>query len=269
MITIGMASYGNPEQVWWTIQALRMYQDVVGCEILVIDNQGNEDVKKAVKGCKARYELMNEVNGTGPARNAIFDRANGDFVLVIDSHVLLWADAIKNLKVWLSENWEEAKNLIHGPLVLSGLQIAYTHYDDQWRSDMWGVWGKSKNESELGTEPIEIQMMGCGLFGCRKDSWLGFCRQAKGFDGVEGVIHEKYRRAGRRVICLPFLKWVHKFHDKGSKVPYPLLLDDKIRNFLLGFAEIDLDPAPIYEHFGRERVTKIASNIASKRLAVE
>ena len=256
-----MASYGNPEQVWWTVQGLRMYQDVDDCEILVLDNQGNSDTKDAAKGCKVRYEVMNEVNGTGPARNAIFDYAKGDFVLVIDSHVLLWKDAIKNLKTWLSENWEDARNLIHGPLVLSGLQIAYTHYENKWRAEMWGIWGKEVKVSELGSYPIEIGMMGCGLFGCRKDSWLGFTKGAKGFDGVEGVLHEKYRLAGRKVLSLPFLKWVHKFHKKGGKIPYPLLLEDKIRNFLLGFKDIGMDPSPVYEHFGYDRVERIARSI--------
>lgn len=258
MITVGMPSYDNPNQVWFTVEALRLYQDVKGVEILVLDNQGNKETKKVASDCKVRYELFNEVNGTGPARNAIFERASYPFVLIIDSHVFLYPDAIKRLKWWLMDNWDEARNLIQGPLVLSALSNAYTHYENQWRKEMWGIWPEAVHPDSILDEVTEIEMMGCGLFGCRKDSWLGFHEKCRGFDGVEGVIHEKYRRKGRKVLCLPFLKWVHKFGTKGG---YPLYKEDKIRNFLLGFKEIDLDPAPIYEHFGRQKVEEIARGL--------
>jgi glycosyltransferase involved in cell wall biosynthesis len=259
MITIGMPSYNNAEQVWFTVEALRLYQDIEGCEILVLDNQGNSEVKKVCTDTKVRYELYNEVNGTGPARNKIFEIADHPFVLIMDSHVLLYPESIKLLKWWLANNWKQAANLIHGPLVLSGLTNAYTHYENAWRADMWGIWPNAVRPETLGNDPIEIEMMGCGLFGCRKDSWLGFNKDCKGFDGVEGVIHAKYRKAGRKVICLPFLKWVHKFG--GVKAGYPLSKEDKIRNFLLGFAEIGMDPKPIYDHFGYEKVSEIERTI--------
>ena len=258
-LTIGMPSYKNHEQVWWTIEALRLYQDVKDCEILVVDNYGSEDTKKVCRDTKIRYELFNEVNGTGPVRNKIFDLAKNDFVLVMDSHILLYPEAISKLKVWLASNWEDAKNLLQGPIVLSALVNAYTHYENKWRAHMWGTWPPAVIPESIPEEPFEIEMMGCGLFGCRKDSWLGFHKDCKGFDGVEGVIHEKYRRSGRKVLCLPFLKWVHRF---GPKFGYPLLLDDKIRNFLLGFEEIGLDPKPIYEHFGEDEVEAVRKRIS-------
>jgi len=267
MITIGMAAYGNADQVWFTCQALRLYQDMEGCELLVLDNEGNDVIKKAAHDCRARYESYTEVNGTGPARNKIFDLANHPFVLVIDSHVFLWPDALKRLKWWLMNNWDDARNLIHGPMLSSGLDQCYTHYNNQWRADMWGTWCQPRKTGEVTGPPIEIEMMGCGVFGCRKDSWLRFHPGCRGFAGVEGVIHEKYRRAGRKVLCLPFLKWAHKFYEKGAKIPYPLEKADRIRNFLLGFAEIGLDAEPLYEHYGREVVEKIAAEIEREGVA--
>ena len=41
-LTIGMPSYDNYQEVWFTVQALRMYQDLEDCEILVIDNYGKD-----------------------------------------------------------------------------------------------------------------------------------------------------------------------------------------------------------------------------------
>jgi glycosyltransferase involved in cell wall biosynthesis len=246
-LSVAMPAYKNAEQVWWTVEALRMYQGLDNKEIFVVDNYGDADTKKVCSDTKIRYELCNDVNGTGYVRNKIFELAQSDFVLVIDSHVLLYPEAITKLRQWVELNWEDAINLIHGPIVMSALVNAFTHYENKWRADMWGIWPKAVRPSEIPDAPFEIEMMGCGLFGCRRDSWLKFHPDCRGFDGVEGVIHEKYRRAGRKVLCLPFLKWVHKF---GNKVQYPLLRSDKIRNFLLGFEEIGMDPAPVYEHFG-------------------
>jgi glycosyltransferase involved in cell wall biosynthesis len=258
ILTIAMASFGNPEQVWFTLEGLKIYQDVEDCEILVLDNQGNKDVKGVVNSCRARYELFNDVNGVAPARNKIFEIAKGHFVLVIDSHIFLYPKAIAKLKLWLTSNWDRAINLIQGPLVMSGLNDAYTHYEDKWRSQAWGTWPNAVRPDSI-TQEEEIQMMGMGLFGCRKDSWLGLHPKARGFGGTEGVIHEKYRRAGRKVICLPFLKWVHKFGRSGN---FPLLVEDKIRNYLLGFAEVGMDTEPIYNHFGKEKVDEIAKTIS-------
>lgn len=258
LITIAMASYGNPDQVWFTVEALRLYQDVSDCEVLVLDNQGNKDVKQIVKSFRVRYEVFSDVPGVAPARNKIFELANGAFVLVIDSHVLLWPKAIQKLKLWLANNWDRAQNLIQGPLVMSGLNDAFTHYEDKWRAQAWGTWPTSVRPDSI-TQEEEIQMMGMGLFGCRKDSWLGLHPDVRGFGGTEGVIHEKYRRAGRKVISLPFLKWVHKFGRSGN---FPLLVEDKIRNYLLGFKEIGMDPQPIYDHFGKEKASKIAKTIS-------
>jgi len=261
MITIGMPTYANSCELWFTLQSLRMYQDVDDVEILVVDNLGGEAVKKVCRDCKVRYELWNKVNGTGPVRNKIFDLAENPFVLVIDSHVLLWPGAIKKLKFWLAENWDKAKNLIHGPLVMSSLENAVRYYNNEWRAEMWGTWGEL-TPPELIKNEIEIELMGCGLFGCRKDSWLRFADGIRGFAGVEGVIHEKYRKNGRAVLSLPFLKWVHRFRPEGEAVKYPLVLQDRIRNFVLGFNELEMDKSVLYEHFGREKVAALEQKLS-------
>lgn len=105
--------------------------------------------------------------------------------------------------------------------------------------------------------PFSIPGNGCGLFTCRREAWLGFCAEARGFGGEEMVIHAKYRAAGRQTWCLPFLRWQHFFGRRG--VPYRLDRYDKMRNYVLGFQEIGLDLEPIHDHFitgkGREGET--------------
>jgi hypothetical protein len=91
-------------------------------------------------------------------------------------------------------------------------------------------------------------MQGLGVFSCRKDAWPGFNPRFRGFGGEEGYIHEKVRQAGGRCLCLPWLRWVHRF-GRPAGVPYPLTVDDKFRNYLIGHAELGLDLEPVFEHF--------------------
>ena len=81
-------------------------------------------------------------------------------------------------------------------------------------------------------EPFEIPMQGLGLFFVRKAAWLKFNKHARGFGGEEGYIHEKYRKNGHKTLCLPFLKWLHRF-GRPDGVKYPLTLNNKLRNYIL------------------------------------
>lgn len=96
--------------------------------------------------------------------------------------------------------------------------------------------------------PFEIPAQGLGVFASCRDTWLGFNRDFRLFGGEEGYIHEKYRRAGRKAICLPFLKWVHRFGRPNGQ-PYQNSVAGKIRNYLLGFQELGMCTDSIKHHF--------------------
>ena len=49
-LTIGMATYNDYNGVYFTLQALRLYQDLRDTELLVIDNYGCPDTKALVEG---------------------------------------------------------------------------------------------------------------------------------------------------------------------------------------------------------------------------
>ena len=259
LLTIGMPSYDNFADVWFTVQALRMYHDMTDCEILVVDNKGDARLAEWVKGWGAglvRYELYTETNGTAPAKQSVFDNARGDWVVCVDSHILLAPGAVARVKDWIRAN-PENDDLIHGPMVYDALNSYTDRMLPVWRGQMWGIWGPV--QKVLPPEPYEIEMHGGGVFGARRESWLGFNPSFKGFGGEEGYIHQKYRQAGRRVLCLPWLVWCHKFNR--SQVPYPLLQRDKIRNYLIGFDELGLDIGPIKEHFGPAAVERVEREI--------
>lgn len=109
---------------------------------------------------------------------------------------------------------------------------------------------------ELGAsdseEPFEIPGMGMGLFACRRDAWLGFAKHCSGFGGEELNIHTKYRQAGHKALCLPFLKWNHRFGRAGG-APYPIPHSAKIRNYVLWANELG-NPTFI-DHVNKQPVT--------------
>jgi glycosyltransferase involved in cell wall biosynthesis len=104
----------------------------------------------------------------------------------------------------------------------------------------------------LGHDPdepaFEIPGMGLGTFSCRRDAWPGFNEHARGFGGEELYIHGKFRARGGRAMCLPWLRWVHRF-GRPDGVRYPLTRWNKVRNYVLEFQEMGWDMDPIHAHF--------------------
>jgi hypothetical protein len=319
-LTIGMAHFDDYHGVYFTIQALRMYHSEVmrDVEFVVIDNSPNSNHGKHVKDfverianigtAGAKYIPLTHPKGTSPSRNAIFDHASGDFVLVNDCHVIYPSGSIKRLLDFYEEN-PNTNDIYSGPLIYDSLNQITTHFNDVWRNEMWGTWGSTWTDQdkteyfstiqdpsdlgkmipislEMGQNPImscggkqvphdiawsghekvlkdagfkiaglddddapfEIPGQGLGSFTCRRQAWLGFNSYARGFGGEELYIHEKFRKQGSKAVCLPFLKWLHRFgRPDGPK--YPLSRYGKTRNYVLEFNELGRSLEPIEEHF--------------------
>lgn len=245
-LTIGMPSYNNFTEVFFTVQALRMYHDLTDCEILVVDNFGDPELEKFIKnqgGGLVRYEKYLGSTGPAGAKDAVIRLARGEMVMCIDSHVFLIPGALKHIAV--------TDDLVQGPLMYCDLKNFVCDWKPVWRGHMWGIWGDYS--STLPKEPFEIWGCGGGLFVVKKSSWLGFNPKFRGFGGEEGYIHEKYRKAGRKVLCNPNLVWMHMF---DRKIPYPLNLIDRVVNYVIGFKEIGLELKPVEDHFGKELFLK-------------
>lgn len=247
-LTVGMATYNDFDGVYFTVQALRLYQDMSDTELLVVDNYGCETTKDFVEGwAKGRYILAKDVVGTAASRDLLFREGNGDAVLCCDSHVLLAPGVIARLKDYYREH-PDCRDLLQGPLVYDDGTSLSTHFDPVWRGQMWGIWATDPRGQDPEGEPFEIPMQGLGVFSSRKSAWPGFNPRFRGFGGEEGYIHEKFRQAGGRCLCLPWLRWMHRF-GRPKGVPYPLFIEDKLRNYILGHAELGLDLEPILAHF--------------------
>src|SRR5829696_6855819 len=248
-LTIGMATYNDFNGVYFTLQALRLYQDLQDTELLVVDNYGCPATKQLVEGWVhgARYLLATEARGTAAPRDLVFREARGEAVLCCDSHVLFAPGAIGRLKEYYREH-PDCPDLLQGPVVYDDLQTISTHFEPVWRGEMWGIWQTDPRGLDPEGEPFEIPMQGMGVFSCRKDAWPGFHPAFRGFGGEEGYIHEKVRQHGGRCLCLPWLRWAHRF-PRPAGVPYPALLHDKVKNYIIGHTELGLDLEPVRSHF--------------------
>ena len=252
-LTIGMATFDDFHGVYFSIQALRMYHPEVmdDTEILIIDNNPKGEHGKQVKkfsGWAPNVRYIPEEQWVSTAvRNKIFEEAKGECVISMDCHIFFELGSLKKLIDFYKAHPDD-KNLYQGPLVYDNLTGMATHFDPVWREQMYGIWANDPRGKDPDGEPFEIPMQGLGVFSCRKDARLGFNPLFKGFGGEEGYIHEKYRQAGHKAMCLPFLRWIHRF-GRPDGVKYPLTLNNKLRNYFLGHAELGLDTKPIIDHF--------------------
>jgi len=267
LLTIGMATYDDFDGVFFSIQALRLYQlhnilDQI--EFIVIDNNPNGEHGKAVKefiekSVKGIYIPITNKVGTS-IRNEIFKHATGEYTLCMDSHVMFEPTAIENLLNYYKK-FPDTKNLIQGPLMMDNMKDVYTHFDPVWRGNMFGIWANNKEAYVLG-EPFEINMMGLGMFSCKTSEWCGFNVNFKGFGGEEGYIHEKFRRAGGKCICIPQLKWNHRF-KRPAGIPYPNTKEDRIHNYFVGWLEILQDPD---HHFIKEIIEFFSTTVPEEKI---
>jgi hypothetical protein len=254
-LTIGMATHDDFDGLYFTIQNIRLnHKEILDkIEFVIIDNNPNSKHGKSIRNFMqwikepVQYLPFTKFQST-TVKNKVFELADTPYVLCIDSHVLLEQGSLKKL-INFYESGKDYGNLLQGPLVYDDMENISSHFDlTKWGGNMWGQWGSDDRAKNPNNEPFEIPAQGMGLFSCRKDAWLGFNKEFRGFGGEEGYIHEKYRKNGKKVICLPFLRWVHRF-DRPNGTTYPNILEDRFRNYYIGFKELGLDTTELFENF--------------------
>ena len=139
-LTVGMATYRDFDGVYFTVQALRLYQDMEGVEVVVVDNFGCEATRAFVeRDVGGRYILSVSPVGTSAPRDLVFREALGAAVLCLDSHVLLAPGALVRLRQFYREQ-PDCLDLLQGPLLDDSLTNVLSHQDPVWRDQMWGTW---------------------------------------------------------------------------------------------------------------------------------
>jgi hypothetical protein len=268
-MTIGMATYDDYDGVYFSLQAIRLYHPEIldEVEFLIIDNHPQGPCSAALKGLEKhianlRYVPAADVTGTA-VRSRLFNEAGGAFVLCMDCHVLFAPGSLRKLIDYFRA-WPASNDLVQGPMIRDDLKSQHTHWSPHWRSGMFGTWASDPAGEDPANPPFEIALQGLGVFACWREAWPGFNPAFRGFGGEEGYIHEKFRQAGGRVLCLPALRWLHRF-ERPLGPSYPLKWEDRIRNYMIGFREIGWDTGELEAHFheklGRREAERIFARV--------
>lgn len=256
-ITIGSATYDDFEGVYFTYMAIRLscMDQLDELDLVIIDNNPESAEGKATADfcSKANIRYFKEpIPRSTAIRDKIFRVAEAPFCVSIDPHVLFEPNTIKRLIEFSQTDEAKTNDLFHGAMLYDYLDPKgelSTHLKKEWRDNMFGTWACDIRANDPEGEPFEIEMQGLGLFGCKTDAWAGFSPLFQGFGGEEGYIHEKFHQRGDRTMLLPWLRWVHRFQrPRGSA--YPLILEERIRNYCFGWLELDIPLDDIIEHFG-------------------
>ena len=266
ILTIGMPTCYDFSGALQSVMALKMYHDLNNgdLEIIVVDNTPDQTYRSSLRDQiynkvnpekpydykiaeNVKYFEFTEEKGPAETKNMVFEHATGEYVLCMDSHVLLKEGSVQELIGFLKDlKGEDRDHFYTGPLRHGSGNLS-THWDVKWRGQMLGTWGEDPSLLKDNT-PKDIPANGCGLFLCRKESWLGFNKDFNGFGGEEVYIHNKYRKEGRRVLLLPNLVWWHRFGNPDAK-HYSLSRYSKIRNYVIGYLELGMSLDDIYDHF--------------------
>lgn len=271
-LSIGMAAYDDFSGVYFTIQSLKMYhaQAMANAEIIVIDNNPeSKDGLETAAFCKTdkRIKYIKSNNSRGAfSKEEVFSHASSDNVLICDCHVLFAPNAIKSL-ISFFESGEDEGNLIQGPLLSDNMKVIATHLKPTWGSGMFGQW--AYDDRVKTHKSFEIPAQGMGVFACKKNAWVGFPSKCKGFGGEEFFVHEKFRQAGKKTICLSSLAWLHKFR-RPNGAPYKPTRENKFKNHIHAMLETDMPVFEALEHYksigtGELDLNKWLSEVVSEK----
>jgi len=264
-VTIGMATYNDFDGVYLTIMsALHQHGEEFDLKFVVVDNNPeSEDGRANVAFCNkvgAKYVPETSRVSTG-VRNRVFEEAETDFVICVDSHVQIQNGGIAALMA-VADQHTDRPVILQGPLLYEGWLLdkpemkhrhVSTHWAEEWGFHAdgrpYGMYGKFAYDARFEEgKPFPIPMQGLGMFACWRKFWLGFSPLFNDFGGEEGYIHDKFRRMGGDCLCVPQAGWTHRFEKVGRKRK-PHSMDQLCLNYLLGRIENQKPIEDVIEHF--------------------
>lgn len=255
-LTIGTPFYEDFKGAFFTIQNIqinhRKFKDRI--EFVVVDNKPrtrqSARLKKflgSITQSKVKYVELKSPVGTACAKNAVFDNAETDYVLCIDSHVILEENCIEDL-FRIYEYGMDHDGLVQGPLIGDDAdpQTAQNSFTSKWSGGMFGQWERiaQGRKKVIPATPS----FACGFLSSRKDNWLGFNEHFRGFGGEEGYIQQKYWKNTRPAFVFQELGWCHLFEDIDRSNSHKSVFD-QARNYIIGWQELGFDLTEMKDHF--------------------
>jgi hypothetical protein len=241
-LDIGLPYCGDLTGLAMTLSGMAIERHIHGLNDLtftVVDNSGTRSGEPLAKEHGAKYVYHPTPTGASPARRALFDGSMAKWQACLDDHCQFLHGDLARLVAWCREN--ETDDLYHGVMLKSrvsdgeNLAVHWTHCETRWNPDgLFGVPSRNHVILKDDSRPWPIPMGWSWFFMARPETFLGVHPEARGFAN-EGYLDLKYRLAGRKVWCLPFVRTTHVFKAKGPK---PNLWVDRARNNLLYWRDL-------------------------------
>lgn len=251
-LSVCIPTFRDYDGLWSTVRHLHAQRLQLGMvadvEIVVSDTDPDGPHAAANAGFvqgfpNAVYVPLRIPQGTALAKEHAIQAGSGQYRLCLDSHVDLRDGVLAKILEFWQQN-PDCRDLLQGPN-LHGREewddgtpaFVGTHMEPRWGTDgNFGTWAVNLAAAAPEAEPFEIPLSGTGLFMFKADAWLGFDSEMRGFGAEEGAIHQAYRDAGRRCLCLPWLQWIHRYgHINGSG--YAINDPDRCRNYLVTWSK--------------------------------
>lgn len=256
-LTIGCACYDDVEGFFWTMSIIRQFHVPVinkEVELLCIDDMPvkQKELDHLCNLLQARYVHKPKNMGPAHGKRSVFEEANGEYTLLLDSHVLCAANSINYILSAIQDNRIQ-RDIWSGPLLNEHGAIIGTELDMNWRGEFFGTWNTDPNIKSSRVK--EINGMGSAYFCMNTQQFLdieGFPKEFKGFGGEELILSEINRqKTGGKHFCHAALGWQHRFY-RPRPVAYTLTINDKYKNYLVGFYKCGWDCADVKDYFSRK-----------------
>lgn len=244
-LSIIIATRNEPANLWFTLQGLQMqvapWDDI---EVVVADNEPGKveagvfcPTEKILRECRFphwRWIDASQTKSPYSPRNLGASAAGGNWLLFLDSHVLLQPGFLKNVIESIYTGKASETSLMHYPVSFGGSDRFFGHYHLRLDGDFWGGWQALVH----GSEPYKIAASGIWAFLIEKGYYLevveGFNPNFKGYSGGEPYLDLKVWMLGGSVWMDPRFYGLHYSGPRG----YSASWDDRVRNFALAVSVI-------------------------------
>jgi glycosyltransferase involved in cell wall biosynthesis len=253
-LTIGCACYDDVEGLFWTMSIIRQFhvpRENIDVELLCVDDMPTpqKDLNHLCNLLGAKYVHQPKNKGPAHAKNSVFENASGDYTLLVDSHVLCAPNSIRYILDGI-ENNKIQNDIWSGPLINESGHIYATELEPKWRGEFFGVW---HTDNDIVAKDVkEIEGMGSAFFCMSTQNFIkigGFPKEFSGFAGEEIILSELNRQHNNgKHLCHNTLRWQHRFL-RTRPVSYVLTVNDKYKNYLIGFYKCGWDTSVVREYF--------------------
>lgn len=241
LLTIGCSNYDDIEGWFWTASILRQFHVPVSnkeVQLLLVDDMiaPQKELQTMCNLFHAKYVHKPKSKGPAHGKCSVFEEADGLYTLLLDSHVLCCPNSIDYILDGIRNN-KIQNDIWSGPLINEHGAIYATEFEMKWRGEMFGIWHTDPDIASGKITEKEICGMGSAYFCVKTDNFVAnpFPREFFGFGGEEIIFSEIQRQKyGAKHMCHSALKWQHRFY-RPKPVTYRLTVNDKMRNYVVGF----------------------------------